>query len=168
MSEAEGWLSDVTFWVDGVPSGGAMPTPPPEGAMPAAAPAAGGGSGSVPTGGQGFSLSREEAEEMLAIFRDIRDDLQEMELKAGNLLGLRAAAEDPASLNFHENAVDGPQLGALGYGYEHVLNEITFFDELVARLEKALGLITESDEDATRQIGAVGGALVSDDRGFVE
>ncbi|EHR63488.1 hypothetical protein [Saccharomonospora cyanea] len=155
MTAAEGWLSDVTFWVDGVPSGGAAPAP-------------GGGSGSVPTGGQGFSLSTEEARRMLDSFKRIYNDLVGMEAESRQLLEMRAAAEDPASLHFHESAVGGIGRGAFFHGHEHLQKEITFFAELVARLEKALGLIADSDEDAKQQIGAAGGSVARENRGFLE
>lgn len=155
MTAAGGWLSDVTFWVDGVPSGGAAPAP-------------GGGSGSLPAGGQGFSLSKEEANDMLASFKSIYDDLVEMETQARQVREVRSAAEDPASLHFHQSAVGGLGTGAFDYGHEHVKKEIAFFAKLIDRLEKALGLTTDSDEDAKQQIGAVGGPVARENRGFLE
>ncbi|WP_433408445.1 hypothetical protein ACQPZU_19810 [Saccharomonospora azurea] len=159
MTAAHGWLSDVTFWVDGVPSGGSALPPPP-----------GGGAGVVPTGGQGFSLSREDAEAALRDFQDILDELVRMEAQAGALTVLRSAAEDPASRTFHEILVGGggQGLGVFGDGYEHVQKEIAFFEVLVARLKKALGYVTDADEDAEAHIGAAGGAVARDDRGYLE
>ncbi|MEY7970976.1 hypothetical protein AB8O38_03120 [Saccharomonospora xinjiangensis] len=160
MTAAGGWLSDVTFWVDGVPSGGTAPAAP------------GGGGGAVPSppsGGQGFSLSREEAEEALREFKGIYDDLVRMEAQARQLREMRPAAEDPASLAFHETVVGGAAgPGAFGYGHGHVLKEIEFFGRLVARLEKALGLVTESDQEADRQISSAGGSLSRENKGLLE
>ncbi|EID54763.1 hypothetical protein [Saccharomonospora xinjiangensis] len=157
MTAAGGWLSDVTFWVDGVPSGGTAPS---------------GGGGAVPpppSGGQGFSLSREEAEEALREFKGIYDDLVRMEAQARQLREMRPAAEDPASLAFHETIVGGAAgPGAFGYGHGHVLKEIEFFGRLVARLEKALGLVTESDEEANQQISSAGGSLPRHNKGLLE
>lgn len=166
MTAAGGWLSDVTFWVDGVPSGGTAPSAP-------GAPGGGGGAvpspSSPPSGGQGFSLSREEAEEALREFKGIYDDLVRMEAQARQLREMRPAAEDPASLAFHETVVGGAAgPGAFGYGHGHVLKEIEFFGRLVARLEKALGLVTESDQDADRQISSAGGSLSGENKGMLE
>lgn len=82
-SGSTNWLDDVTFWVNGLASrthtrGGAS--------------AGGGGGGGAPSGAQGFSLTREEAERALQEFREIRNELMRMERDALELTRLRPPA----------------------------------------------------------------------------
>jgi hypothetical protein len=158
MTAADGWLSDVTFWVDGVAAGGSVGPPPP-----------GGGSGSVPTGAQGFSLSREEAQKALDDFEKISNKLRDMQGKANSLVTLERAADDPASSSFHLTLANGGGRGggAFDAGYEHIQREIAFFEVLVARLKTALGEVAGADEDAEAQIGSAG-ALPGEDKGYLE
>lgn len=81
-SGSTNWLDDVTFWVNGIASrthtrGGTS---------------AGGGGGGAPSGAQGFSLTREEAERALQEFREIRNELMRMERDALELTQLRPPA----------------------------------------------------------------------------
>src|SRR5690606_12856371 len=104
---------------------------------------AGGGGGGAPSGAQGFSLTREEAERALQEFREIRNELMRMERDALELTRLRPPAGDPASVQLNEAIVGGSNdPGAFGYGYGHIKKEIAYFDELVHRLELALGYVT--------------------------
>ena len=109
----------------------------------------GGSGGGAPSGSQGFSLTREEAERALEEFRAIHDDLVELEYDAQLLLELRPPAGDPASVRLNEAFAGGSSgLGAFGYGSKHIAREIAYFRELVGRLEKALGYVAEADESA--------------------
>ncbi len=81
-SGSTNWLDDVTFWVNGIASrtharGGAS---------------AGGGGGGAPSGAQGFSLTREEAEHALQEFREIRNELIDLQDSAWSLTQLRPPA----------------------------------------------------------------------------
>ncbi len=109
----------------------------------------GGSGGGAPSGSQGFSLTREEAERALEEFRAIYND--------------------PASVQLNEAFVgDGPGRGAFGYGSKHIAREIAYFRELVGRLEKALGYVAEADESAGHHVGKAGGLEDGGDRGALE
>lgn len=164
MTASGNWLSDVMFWVDGVASGAAG-----GGAAAGGGGALGGSGGGAPSGSQGFSLTREEAERALEEFRAIHDDLVELEYDAQLLLELRPPAEDPASVRLNEAFAGGSSgLGAFGYGCKHIAREIAYFRELVGRLEKALGYVAEADESAGHHVGKAGGLEDSGDRGALE
>ncbi|WP_282771454.1 hypothetical protein [Saccharomonospora viridis] len=164
MTASGNWLSDVMFWVDGVASGAAG-----GGAAAGGGGALGGSGGGAPSGSQGFSLTREEAERALEEFRAIHDDLVELEYDAQLLLELRPPAEDPASVRLNEAFAGGSSgPGVFGYGAGHVKKEIAYFRELVGRLEKALGYVAEADESAGHQVGQVGGIETGESKGHYE
>ena len=166
MTASGNWLSDVMFWVDGVASGAA--------GGGAAAGGGGGGAlggsgGGAPSGSQGFSLTREEAERALEEFRAIHDDLLKLEGNARRLLELQPPAEDPASVRLNEAfAGGGSGPGVFGYGHGHVKKEIAYFRELVERLEKALGYVTEADESTGHHVGQAGGIETGESKGHYE
>ncbi|ACU98507.1 hypothetical protein [Saccharomonospora viridis] len=164
MTASGNWLSDVMFWVDGVASGAAG-----GGAAAGGGGALGGSGGGAPSGSQGFSLTREEAERALEEFRAIHDDLVELEYDARRLLELRPPAGDPASVRLNEAFAGGSSgPGVFGYGAGHVKKEIAYFSELVERLEKALGYVAEADESAGHQVGQVGGIETGESKGHYE
>ena len=166
MTASGNWLSDVMFWVDGVASGAA--------GGGAAAGGGGGGAlggsgGGAPSGSQGFSLTREEAERALEEFRAIYNDLVELEREDRFLIQMRPPAGDPASVRLNEAFVgDGPGRGAFGHGSKHIAREIAYFRELVGRLEKALGYVAEADESAGRHVGQAGGVETGESKGHYE
>ncbi|KHF44299.1 hypothetical protein [Saccharomonospora viridis] len=164
MTASGNWLSDVMFWVDGVASGAAG-----GGAAAGGGGALGGSGGGAPSGSQGFSLTREEAERALEEFRAIYNDLVVVEREAGSLIRLTPPAEDPASVRLNEAFAGGSSgLGAFGYGHKHIAREIAYFRELVGRLEKALGYVAEADESAGHHVGKAGGLEDGGDRGALE
>lgn len=164
MTASGNWLSDVMFWVDGVASGAAG-----GGAAAGGGGALGGSGGGAPSGSQGFSLTREEAERALEEFRAIYNDLLDVERAAWELTQLRPPAGDPASVQLNEAFVgDGPGRGAFGYGSKHIAREIAYFRELVGRLEKALGYVAEADESAGHQVGQAGGIETGESKGHYE
>lgn len=132
-SKAGSWLDGLMFNIGDPPGGGG-------GA------AAGGGPGS---GGQGFSLSHDEAMSMLNLARGIRDDLAKMIPKAERLTHLNPPAEDPASKGY--NALlsgSGAGASAFGHGLGHIQRERDYVSTLIERLEKALHITQSSDDDA--------------------
>ena len=165
MTASGNWLSDVMFWVDGVASGAAGGGA----AAGGGGGALGGSGGGAPSGSQGFSLTREEAERALEEFRAIYNDLVVVEWEARFLIQMRPPAGDPASVQLNEAfAGDGPGRGAFGYGSKHIAREIAYFRELVGRLEKALGYVAEADESAGHHVGKAGGLEDGGDRGAFE
>ncbi len=129
----------------------------------------GGSGGGAPSGSQGFSLTREEAERALEEFRAIHDDLVDVEREAASLTRLTPPAGDPASVRLNEAFAGGSSgPGVFGYGAGHVKKEIAYFSELVERLEKALGYVAEADESAGHHVGKAGGLEDGGDRGALE
>ncbi len=165
MTASGNWLSDVMFWVDGVASGAAGGGA----AAGGGGGALGGSGGGAPSGSQGFSLTREEAERALEEFRAIHDDLLDVEWEARSLIQMRPPAVDPASVRLNEAFAGGSSgPGVFGYGAGHVRKEIAYFRELVGRLEKALGYVAEAAESAGHHVGKAGGLEDGGDRGALE
>jgi hypothetical protein len=134
-----GWLSDVNFWIkDGIG------TPDNVTGTVAGVPVA------AETPGQGFSLTRDEAEELIRQATDVLTEINKMLLKAETLMQVTPPAQDPASINFNRQLVgNGQDAGAFGYGKGHLLREQGYLTELVQRLNEALGHTTSSDQSAT-------------------
>ncbi|SEP54176.1 hypothetical protein [Amycolatopsis saalfeldensis] len=128
------WLSDVGFHILGDQPGGG-----------------GGASGgsAAPASGQGFSLSRDEALSMLNQAKGIRDDLWNLLPTAEGLTHLKPPADEPASNSYNALLVgNGQKAGAFRYGLGHIQREHGYLVELIGRLEDALGLMHEGDEQA--------------------
>lgn len=136
-----GWLSDVNFWIkDDVSAPGS-----------AAASVAGGVVGAVAgSSGQGFSLTRDEAENLLRQVEGVLNDINSMVRSAEKLTRVTPPAQDPASVTFNAQLVgNGQDAGAFGYGLGHLQRERAYLTELANRLNEALGKITKSDQAAT-------------------
>ena len=150
-----GWLSDVNFWIkDDVGAPGSF-----------ASTVGGAGVGAaVGSSGQGFSLTRDEAENLVRRLKGILDDIEGMLHRAEDLTKVKPPAQDPASLTFNRQLVgDGQDVGAFGYGLGHLQREKGYLSELVQRLNEALGRATVSDQAATATLdqapdGGISGA----------
>lgn len=131
----EGWLSEVSFWIKDDPT----------------APGVGGGvmGAAVGASGQGFSVTRDEAEKLLRQVQGVLNEIDSMERKAERLMKVTPPAQDPASLAFNTQLVgDGQEGGAFRYGLGHLKRERGYLAELVKRLNEALGRTVESDDAA--------------------
>ena len=140
MAQA-GWLSDVNFWIkDDASAPGSFAS--------TVGGVVGMGAGSS---SEGFSLTRDEAENMVRRAQGVLDDIEGMLHKAEDLTKVTPPAEDPASLTFNTQLVGtgGEDAGAFGYGLGHLKREKGYLAELVQRLNEALGKITVSDHAAT-------------------
>lgn len=106
------------------------------------------GGGAAPSG-QGFAMSTDEARSMLTIAKRLRDKYQGMLPTAEGLTRLTSPADEPGSNSYNKLLVDaGPPPGAFAAGADQVKQEYAYADELVARLEQALGITEASDEQA--------------------
>ena len=140
MAQA-GWLSDVNFWIkDDASAPGSFAS--------TVGGVVGMGAGSS---SQGFSLTRDEAENMVRRAESVLHDIDVMQTKAERLMKVTPPAQDPASLTFNTQLVGtgGQDAGAFGYGLGHLQRERGYLAELVQRLNEALGRITVSDHAAT-------------------
>lgn len=135
MAETGGWLSDMAFWVDGNATSGS------------------GGGGS----GQGFQLSQDEARGQLEKFRTIRERLLAVQDKSERLAQTTAPAEDPATVRMNQALVGGSEgQGAFVIGNQSLRHQYEYAHEIVTRLEKALGIYQEADEQASSDMHRTG------------
>ncbi|WP_409466912.1 hypothetical protein [Amycolatopsis sp. GA6-003] len=104
-------------------------------------------------GGQGFTMSRDDAMAMLKIAKSVRNDFREMRNDANELTRLTAPADEPSSNGYNKLLVnDGDPKGAFVTGRDQVDREFAYADELVKRLEKTLGITEASDEQASADV----------------
>lgn len=111
-------------------------------------------SGPPPAGGQGFSMSTDEMRSLLTKAQGQRQTIQEQLDKAHILSQADPPADEPASTN----AVNGPNgVNETGRYYEgHLRYQFDYLSELIQRMQKALGIIVEADQqagDTTKKAG---------------
>ncbi|WP_344869443.1 hypothetical protein [Amycolatopsis ultiminotia] len=94
-------------------------------------------------------MSTDEARNMLTVAKRLRDKYQGMLPTAQSLTQLTSPADEPGSNGYNKLLVDaGPPPGAFAAGESQVKQEYAYADELVKRLEQALGITETSDEQA--------------------
>jgi hypothetical protein len=141
-----GWLSDVNFFIKDDQSApnslaNAVGAPPDTGATASS---------------EGFSLTRDEAENMVRRAESVLKDIAAMVTKAERLRKVTPPAQDPASVAFNVQLVgSGQDVGAFGYGLGHLQREQGYLAELVQRLNEALGRTTTSDDKASTTLDHV-------------
>lgn len=103
--------------------------------------------------GPGFRLDREHAEKMVEQAIRIRQSLENDQSVTQSLERMEPAAKDPVSVDFAQSATwnDG-RAGAFAFGAGHIRLEMLYLDELVKRLNLALGRTTEADHVAGEAI----------------
>lgn len=144
------WLSDVNFSIKDNP------------AAPDSFAGTGGALGAAAAApSQGFSLTRDEAENMVRQAEGVLHDIEAMQAKARNLTRATPPARDPASIAFNTQLIgNGQGGGAFGSGVEQLSREWEYLHELVQRLNKALGRTAETDDATTATINhAVDGGI---------
>ncbi|WP_409466764.1 hypothetical protein [Amycolatopsis sp. GA6-003] len=142
-AQRPGWLDGLYFNI-----GDAF------GAGDAAGAAMGGGGSS---GGQGFTMSREDAMAMLKLAKTVREHFRDMRDDAYRLTQLTPPADEPTSNGYNKLLVNGGEpKGAFVTGGEQVDKEYAYANELVKRLEKALGITEASDEQAATDVKNAG------------
>lgn len=101
--------------------------------------------------GAGFTLSPDEARSLLEKAKRLRANLQVMNLEAEALTRLVPPAQDPGSVGFNQQAVN-----AFAAGKDANDRMYQYMVELIGRLERALGIVSESDDQAASEVKAVG------------
>ncbi|MFF0147241.1 hypothetical protein ATK36_2752 [Amycolatopsis sulphurea] len=105
--------------------------------------------GAATSGGQGFALSHDDAMSMLNLAKSVREDFRDMRPDAEQLTRLTSPADEPGSNGYNTLLVNrGQPPGAFVAGETQVNQLYAYADELVKRLEKALGITRSSDEQA--------------------
>ncbi|RJQ84580.1 hypothetical protein D5S19_16680 [Amycolatopsis panacis] len=86
---------------------------------------------------------------MLNLAKGVREDFRDMRIDAARLTRVTSPADEPGSNGYNELLVNrGQPPGAFVAGEAQVNQLYAHADELVKRLEKALGIIQSSDEQA--------------------
>ncbi|WP_409183260.1 hypothetical protein F9C11_02035 [Amycolatopsis sp. VS8301801F10] len=137
--ETTGWLTGLPITVVGTAMNVA------KGVSDAAAVA------SAVKSGAGFTLSPDEARSLLERAKRLRDNAAMMQPSAEALTRLTPPAEDPGSVGFNQQAVNAFEAGKSANE-----NMQRYMAELVSRLEKALGIVGESDGQAAADVKAAG------------
>jgi hypothetical protein len=114
------------------------------------------GGGAAPASGQGFTMSGDEMRALLKKCQDQRDFIRGQFFDSARLSQVLPPGNDPAS----KHAVDGPNgVNETGRFYEgHLRFQDDYYTELIFRLEKALGLTEETDQqaaEATKKRGSL-------------
>ncbi|WP_275291369.1 hypothetical protein [Amycolatopsis sp. La24] len=118
--------------------------------------AAGAAMGGAPSG-QGFTMSRDDAAAMLTLAKTVREHFRDMRPEANELIRLTSPADEPTSNGYTKLLVnEGEPKGAFVTGRDQVDQEFAYADELVKRLEKALGITESSDEQAATDVKNAG------------
>ena len=129
------WLTGLGITIiDGAGGGGAAP----------------GGGASAPSGA-GFTMNRDEAQGVLARAKRVLDNTKAMRPDAVRLTRLTPPAADPGSTGFNHQAV-----GSFTAGQQALDTTYQYMSDLVGRLEKALGIVSESDDLAGAAVRTVG------------
>lgn len=137
--ETTGWLTGLPITVVGTAMNVA------KGVSDAAAVA------SATNAGAGFTLNPDEARSLLERAKRLRDNAMTMRADAISLTQLTPPAQDPGSNGFNQQAVN-----AFMAGKDANERMYQYMAELVDRLEKAMGIVGESDGHAAADVKAVG------------
>ncbi|GAB3353330.1 hypothetical protein [Amycolatopsis echigonensis] len=107
--------------------------------------------------GQGFTMSRDDAMAMLKVAKTVRADFRDMRDDAYRLTQTTSPADEPTSNGYNKRLVnEGEPKGVFVAGKDQVDQEFAYADELVKRLEKALGITESSDEQAATDVKYAG------------
>ena len=114
-------------------------------------------SGPPPAGGQGFSMSTDEMRSLLTKAKTQRDTISQQFVRAQQLSQVTAPADEPASTT----AVGGPNgVNETGRYYEgHLRYQFNYLSELIQRMEQALGMNEEADQQAADTAKNASGSL---------
>ena len=139
--DGTGFLSGFTFTVAGAASS--------IGAAAAAAGAVAEDTAAGAGGGGGFTMSRDEMTSMLTKAKGTLKLISEQLTDAAAIAQIEPPGDDAASGEFTDTAIDAGKhyLGHLGIQQQR-------YQQLIAKLEKALGLTVDVDEDSSKAIQA--------------
>lgn len=102
-------------------------------------------------------MSRDDAMAMLKLAKSVREDFNHMREDAVRLTQITSPADEPTSNGYTKLLVNaGEPKGVFVTGKEQVDKEFAYADELVKRLEKALGITEASDEQAGADVKNAG------------
>ncbi|WP_219148227.1 hypothetical protein [Amycolatopsis sp. TNS106] len=103
--------------------------------------------------GPGFRLDRDHATRMVEKAMQVKLALENDQRITQTLERMQSAAQDPVSMRFTKAATwNGGQPGAFAYGAGHVRLEMLYIEELIERLNTALGRTTQNDQEAGKAV----------------
>ncbi|MEC3974294.1 hypothetical protein [Amycolatopsis sp. H20-H5] len=122
--------------------------------------------------GQGFSLRKGEARDILNQAYGIRDQLEDLKRQAASLQKLTPPAQDQASATYNQKLTRGAMTGfmvwdaaaAFDAGVDQVGTELTYMNTMIEKLEKALGItgeVEQQNKDAVNKAGSGQESIVS-------
>jgi hypothetical protein len=139
--------SDVDFWIKDDSSALGIVVPAPrDGVVPTR--------GS--TTGQGFSVTRAEADTLLHQLQRLLAELDIMIKYTNWLMEKSPPAQDPVSVAYNTRLL-GTGDSAFNHGVEHLRHEYRYLNEFVLRLRKALGHLEDSDREAATTVNRATG-----------
>lgn len=113
----------------------------------------GGGGASGGGAGPGFAMSVDEARSMLVVARRVRDKYGDMRSEAGRTLRMNPPADEPNGNSYNRNMVgEDHNSGVLGADRAQIELAYNYANELVFRLEQALGITESSDNHARADV----------------
>lgn len=107
--------------------------------------------------GAGFSLSPGEANAILAQALGALDKLQQVQRQAEILKQVSPAADDPASVAYNARLASGH--GVFDVAGRHINAEADYLNELIRKIQAALGMIGDRDGEAAQEIGLPSGGV---------
>ncbi|HWD03102.1 MAG TPA: hypothetical protein VG674_11690 [Amycolatopsis sp.] len=118
-----------------------------------------GSAGAGPASGGGFMLQRDEAEDLVKRLMAVRGQLVEMQARVEELCKITPPSRDPGSLAYQQAlTVDkNGNPAALSYGGGHIDLQLAYVEELINRLNTALGKIQTGDEQQAGSIQSAAG-----------
>ncbi|WP_410626446.1 hypothetical protein [Amycolatopsis sp. cmx-8-4] len=110
--------------------------------------------GSAVTGGAGYSLSPDEAHNMLKQAQNALTELQKLRDNATSLQKVQPPAQDPASVSYNAKLANGS--GVFDAGLSHINTEIAYLNELIIKIKEAFKKITGHEPTAADEINRAG------------
>jgi hypothetical protein len=110
---------------------------------------------SAVTQGAGYSLSPDEANDMLTQANNALNDLMTLRNSIDNLKAVKPPAQDPASVAYNTRLANGS--GVFDAGVSHVDTEIAYLKELIIKITEAFKKITGHEPVVAGEISKAGG-----------
>ncbi|WP_052371754.1 hypothetical protein [Amycolatopsis taiwanensis] len=98
-----------------------------------------------------ISMSREEMEDTLKRAQNLLADINYAMESAPRLQNMRAPAKDPATVAATDSANNGGK-----YYVGHLRRQKAYLDKVVERMQKALGMTVQGDEQAAGTVNRAG------------
>jgi hypothetical protein len=110
--------------------------------------------GSAVAGGAGYSLSPDEANDMLTQANNALTDLMQLRSQIEGTKRVTPPAQDPASVAYNARLASGS--GVFVAGVTHVDTEIAYLNELIGKITEAFKKITGHEPEVAKTITQAG------------